>query len=390
MMQLNRKKTFTKGIVLLLTVCANADEPLRGDAAVFADAATSMFKVQWGVDVIDQRKLPPDGNPANFVYNGSGVVVYSLDTGLNCDKLQGFANCTVDAAADALVGGGTTCGCDRHGHGTAMAQLISLIALNATLVGVPVLNADGEGSLTRVLWGIQRAGAIHAANFSAETPGVILAPLSSDIIAAENQVEGSVASEINAAIAALLESNILFVASAGNKNVDACAVSPAMAPAALTIAAMVQSGARAQFSNWGPCVDIFAPADAISHGDAYSGTSVSAGYAAGVIANVGGSGLLSGKQIASTVVANASTFKITDRQGVPDRHIFAPRKAPAKETLVNPRVFRKLFLFIGVFVVIAAVGWQLKVFYAGTKTKEMRSASVMRRIRAIRMYGAVV
>lgn len=360
---------------------------LVGNVPVAADAA--LHRVAWGLDVIDQRALPPDNKKPRFARNGTGIVVYSLDTGLNCNMLSGFANCTVDAAADAQAGGGNRCACDRHGHGTAMAQLVSLVAFNATLVGVPVLDAEGRGSLAQVLWGIRRAAEIHAANFTAGTLAVVLAPLSSDPIQPENRGDGSVAHQISTAISELATAGIVFVTSAGNKGINACSVSPALAPAAVTVAAMTSGGRRAYFSNWGACVDVFAPADAAIFGEEYSGTSVSAGYAAGVAANVAAVGFLTAPQAAATMLANASTFSIDERKGEPDRHVYAPRGAHEKHTAVTPSVFRKIALAAGVVTIVAASIAGIHLLRLGALRAKAPSREFLKRVSMLRFYGTM-
>lgn len=326
------------------------------DAEVTFDASTP-----YGLDIADQKNDPvPDHEPLDFLRDGTGVVLYSLDTGLNCAELiPTFASCSVDANAASFDGGNGLLG-DAHGHGTAMALVAGTLARNASIVGIPVLGPDGHGSLVRLLYGLHRVAVIHAATSPPSVPGVVLAPLSSGTLTEHQLRENGVPDLIAQAMASLKLQNIAIVVSAGNRNIEACTVSPAHAESAITVAAMQSGAKRASFSNWGRCTDIFAGADAVAGGSAYSGTSVSAAYAAGATASVLSGAQMTASQASRALLKNASSFRIKNSKGSPNRFIHVPRRKRPQSTRAIRQFKAAAIVLIGASVAYAA----LAILYA--------------------------
>ena len=244
---------------------------------------TTQTPVTWGLDRIDQRTALTVADVSNNSYSyantGAGVTAYVIDTGIQ------FANPDFDGRAkpgyDAFSGGGADC----NGHGTHVSGTVGGetygVAKDVNLIAVRVLDCGGSGSTSGVIAGVNWVTSHHKAN-----PGPAVANMS---------LGGAPSTALDNAVANSIASGVTFSVAAGNGNnagapQDACKSSPARVPAALTVAASDTSDAAASFSNYGKCVDLFAPGVGITSdwynapSNTISGTSMATPHVTGVAA----------------------------------------------------------------------------------------------------------
>ncbi|MBC7595172.1 MAG: S8 family serine peptidase, partial [Kineosporiaceae bacterium] len=142
---------------------------------------------------------------------------------------------------------------------------------------------------------------------------------------------GPADSATDSAINRMVATGVTVAVAAGNEDQDACNVSPARAASAITVASSTSSDARSSFSNWGSCVDIFAPGSSITSAwtgstsatNTISGTSMASPHVAGAAAlYLQGNPTASPATVTSALVNGASTGKISDLKGSPNRLLF--------------------------------------------------------------------
>jgi subtilisin family serine protease len=325
------------------------------DSIVYADQ-TTQTGAPWGLDRIDQRNLPLPGNftlgnlngaPSTntLIYNngsytytttGANVNAYILDSGIRASH-QEFAG-RIKSIQDFINDGKN--GEDCNGHGTHVAGIVGGstygVAKNVNIHSIRVLGCSGSSANSSTLNGINWVIQNHV------KPAVINMSLG-----------GGFSNASNTAVQNAINAGITVVVSAGNENNDACDKSPASAPEVLTVGSTGHNSTdksqfdnRSSFSNYGNCVDIFAPGSFITSADYQgdnliinkSGTSMAAPHVAGVAARfLQNFPNATPAQVANSLVNDATNGVVVNAgPGSPNKLLFAdsvfngtPPPAPA-------------------------------------------------------------
>jgi aqualysin 1 len=254
---------------------------LQNDARVAyieADQTVTTQETQsnptWGLDRIDQRKLPLS-NSYTYNTNASTVHAYILDTGIRLTHNEFTGR--IGNGYDAITPGGNANDC--QGHGTHVAGTVGGttygVAKAVKLHPVRVLSCGGSGSNSAVIAGVDWVKNNHI------KPAV-----------ANMSLGGGVSNALDSAVRRAVTAGVTFAVSAGNSNANACNFSPARTDTAITVGSTTNADARSSFSNHGSCLDVFAPGSSILSADyssdtntsTKSGTSMASPHVAGVAA----------------------------------------------------------------------------------------------------------
>jgi len=244
---------------------------LEVDQTVQLDATQT--PATWGLDRTDQRNLPLS-NSYTYAQTGAGITAYIIDTGILANHVD-FSG-RVSGGYSAISGGTSDC----NGHGTHVAGTVGGetygIAKDVALVPVRVLDCGGSGSTSGVIAGVNWV--------TNNSPGPSVANMS---------LGGGISSTLDTAVRNSINSGVTYALAAGNDyGANACNSSPARVAEGITVGSSTRTDTVSDFSNQGPCLDIFGPGSSITSAwytsststNTISGTSMATPHVAGVAA----------------------------------------------------------------------------------------------------------
>jgi hypothetical protein len=283
--------------------------------------ATQSPTPSWGLDRIDEQ-AQTSGSDYTYNYTGAGVKAYIIDTGIRTDHSDfgGRASTGFDAIGDGQNGN------DCNGHGTHVAGTVGGVshgvAKEVQLVAVRVLNCSGSGTTSGVIAGVDWVTANHVKP-----------------VVANMSLGGGASTALDNAVQNSINAGVTYAIAAGNSNRNACNYSPARVGAAVTVGATTSSDSRASYSNYGTCLDLFAPGSSITSAwytsatatNTISGTSMAAPHVAGVAAlYLQGNTTATPVIVRDAIVNNATSNAVTSPgTGSPNKLLYSLLTEPA-------------------------------------------------------------
>jgi subtilisin family serine protease len=287
------------------------------------ELGASQTGATWGLDRVDQRDLPLNST-YNYTPTGAGVRGYIIDTGINTGHTNFGGRASI--GWDGIGDGNQDC----NGHGTHVAGTVGSttygVAKGVTLIGVRVFACGNTGNNSTIVAGIDWTAA------NAVKPAV-----------ANLSLGGGASSTTDAAVNGLINAGVITVVAAGNSNADACNYSPARVANAITVGSTTSADARSSFSNYGSCVDVFAPGSSIlstwigstTATNTIDGTSMASPHVAGVAAlYLQGNTTATQATVANAIISTSTLNKVTSAgAGSPNRLVYSLLTAPTSNSI---------------------------------------------------------
>lgn len=294
-------------------------------------SAKSVDTFPWGLDRCDGTL---DDKIDRSVNTGLGISIYMVDTGVYAGHNEfkdSKGKTRVTKGMDFTISPPGRGDSDCHGHGTHTASTAAGLtfgyATKATIVPVKVLTCRGSGTISNVVLGI---------DWASKQPGPKVISMS---------IGGGKSTGIDKATALAVTRNAVVVVAAGNDNALACDYSPAGELSAITVAATTIANKRASYSNYGKCVDLYAPgSDILGAGSVsptstrvLSGTSMACPHVTGVVAT-----MLQETPLATPAIIQQTLMSWAEKNTISDTkpdtpNIFLRNTGPTKAPTITPK-----------------------------------------------------
>ncbi|QER39107.1 S8 family peptidase [Acinetobacter suaedae] len=280
----------------------------------------------WGLDRIDQRTLPLNQS-YQYEHTGTGVNLYILDTGILATHQEFTGRVKKGFSAISDFNGTNDC----NGHGTFVAGLAGGttygVAKQISLIPVRVVGCSGSGLMSNMIAGIDWILK------NGQKPAVV-----------NISMGGPAYEPLDTAIHNLSSQGFIPVVAAGNANTNACDLSPARSANAITVAATDKTDTRASYSNYGACIDIFAPGSGVSSAWNRSNSSVGTGNGTSMAApHVAGAAALilqqnptaTTKMVTDQILTTATPNVVKNASGSPNRLLFTATAFQSDNTALS-------------------------------------------------------